>query len=109
MSQCTVGNRNWCSIDCDSGRCLAYYSEPSGPCVTACLDSDKAKTLSISISHRFSLEMHNIQSEEVQRIFKNLRPDILKALKDTSGEIDVSITDGTMDDLYSAITEKPFE
>jgi hypothetical protein len=108
MAKCTAGDRDWCSIDCDSGRCLAYYSEPSGPCVRVCLDSPKAKSLSISLTERFSLGMHDARPAEVQRIFENLSIDILKVLKEMSDEdgITVTVADGTMADLFQEIRPK---
>lgn len=104
MASCTAGARDWCSIDCKSGRCIAYYSEPSGPCLTRCLDDVKAKRdLRILLSPRFSLHALGMTASEMTAIFVSLSDGIREALRDIDEEFNLKLTDATLSDLENTI------
>jgi hypothetical protein len=83
--QCVASNHPTCQVTCAGGECLAFYHEPSGPCVAQCLEG---AVKPIRLSDEFSLQLVARRGAPVLELFEaDLPKSLIRALRDFQGEI----------------------
>jgi len=83
--KCVASNHPSCQVTCAGGECVAFYHEPSGPCVAQCLEG---AVKPIQLSDEFSLQLVAQRGDVVLELFEaDLPKSLVRALKEFKGEI----------------------
>ena len=83
--KCVASNHPSCQVTCAGGECVAFYHEPSGPCVAQCLEG---AVKPIRLSDEFSLQLVTQRGALVLELFEaDLPKSLIRALREFQGEI----------------------
>jgi|GEM_PF-6920656 hypothetical protein len=83
--RCVVADHPGCQVTCAGGECVAFYHEPSGPCIAQCLGGAMQP---IKLSDEFSLHLAVNDGQPVVELFKHELP---KDLADALGKLNEPI------------------
>ena len=85
--KCVAVDHPSCQITCAGGECIAFYHEPSGPCVSQCL---AGAVQPIRMSNAFSLQLIARNGQPLIDLFGDELPEeLVLALRGTKGPIEV--------------------
>lgn len=72
--RCVAADRPSCQITCAGGECVAFYHEPSGPCISQCLG---AGVQLLKLSDEFSLQIVAKDGRAIAGLFGDQLPRML--------------------------------
>jgi hypothetical protein len=86
--QCVALGHPNCQITCAGGECVAFFHEPSGPCIAQCLEGAMKP---IRLGEEFSIQLVANNGRPVNDLFKKDLPEqLVAALQDAKEPIHLS-------------------